>query len=185
MPDTLHQIGIVADRLADRAKIARLLSFSLKVVATETLLHRIHRHPGQRHLLMQRNTQLLVRLQQLGIDFVQRLFQGRVLGRGIIIGGLVIDLGIMHPRPFGLGHRLPALERAQPPFQHPFRLALLGRNIVHRVFRQALGGRSISISVTKPYLYFSPSSATCSWFRRRCSSATFPVGARWRNFSSD
>src|SRR5262249_37505137 len=36
-------------------------------------------------------------------------------------------------------HRLPAAEGAQPPFQHPIGLALLGGNVANRVFAQPLG----------------------------------------------
>ena len=137
----LHQIGIVADRLADGAEdhpclVQLVLEGGGDADAVE---HRIHRHAGQRHLFMQRDAQLLVGFQQLGIDLVQRLLQRRVLGRGIIIGILVIDLGVMHPGPVGLLHGQPAAERGQAPFQHPFRLALLGRDEAHRVFGQALG----------------------------------------------
>ncbi len=45
----------------------------------------------------------------------------------------------MHPRPCRLAQTLPAAERAETPFQHPFRLTLLGRDIADGIFAQPLG----------------------------------------------
>src|SRR6185312_1880412 len=80
------------------------------------------------------------------IDLVQALLLRRVLGRGVVVRILVVDLGIVHARPVGLAHLQPAAEGAEPPFQHPFRLALLGRNEAHRVLVEALG-REIHLDV--------------------------------------
>ena len=63
--------------------------------------HRIHRHAGQQLLLVQRNAELLVGLQQLGIDFVQALEPGLLLGRGVIDDVLVIDRRILDVGPLG------------------------------------------------------------------------------------
>ena len=51
---------------------------------------------------------------------------------------LEIDLRIIDPRPCGFFQSKPALERIQPPFEHPFRLVLLGRNHPDRIFVQTL-----------------------------------------------
>ena len=188
----LHQVGMVADRFGDRAEDhPRLVKLVLEGGGDRNAVeHRVHRHAGQRHLLVQRNAQLLVGLQQLGIDFIQRLFQRRVLGRGIIIGGLIVDLGIMHPRPIRLLHGQPALERAQPPFQHPFRLALLGRNKVHRVFRQP-PGRHVHLDIGDEAVFVLLADFGDLLFGfngdRHYAARSFKEGARMRsrNFSSD
>ena len=49
-------------------------SFSLKVVATlDAVEDRVHRDPGQARALVQGHPQLLVGLEQLGVDLVQAL----------------------------------------------------------------------------------------------------------------
>ena len=172
-----HQLGIVADRFRDRAEDhARFGQLRLEGRRDRNgVEHRIDRDAGQQLLLGQRNAELLVGLEQLRIDLIEALRALRLrLRRRVIIGVLIVDRRIMHARPFRLGHLLPALERVEPPFQHPFRLALLGRNEADRVFVQALSARSISMSVTKPYLYFSPArSATRSVVSRNAISFSY------------
>ena len=109
--------------------------------------HGVDGDPGQPLLLLQGNAQLLVSLQQLGVDFVEALrtvggaFWRRIVIRVLIIDGLVDDLG-----PFRLRHRQPVPIRLQPPFQQPFGLVLLDRNEAHDVFVQALG-RGLGLDV--------------------------------------
>ncbi|MNT09626.1 hypothetical protein D3C72_1444160 [compost metagenome] len=97
-------------------------------------------HAGQDFLFLQRNAQLLVNLQQLRIDFVQRLRAGRAFRCGIIIEIVEVDLGVADARPCRLFHRQPALVSLKTPFQHPFRLLLLGRDEADHLFRKALRG---------------------------------------------
>ena len=78
-----HQVGIIADGFGDRAEDhARLVQLFLEGGGDrDGIEHRVHRHAGQQLLLGQRNAELLVGLEQLGIDFVQALvLLGRFLG---------------------------------------------------------------------------------------------------------
>ncbi|MNL26130.1 hypothetical protein D3C87_1476420 [compost metagenome] len=107
--------------------------------------HRIHGHAavfhaGQEFLFLQRNAELLVNLQQFRIDLVQRLRAGGAFRCGIIIEIVEVDLGIADARPCRLFHRQPALVSLKTPFQHPFRLLLLGRDEADNLFRKALRG---------------------------------------------
>src|SRR5512139_931871 len=94
---------------------------------------------GEDLLFAQRNAELLICLENFRIDFIER-GQRLLLRRGIIIGVLIVDLGIVDACPGRLAHGLPALKGFQPPGQHPLRLALLCRNKTDGIFRQALRG---------------------------------------------
>ena len=67
-----HQFGIVAYGLADRAEDDSLLGQHLLegCLDRNRVHHRIDRHARQRHLLFERNTQLVERTTQFGVDFV-------------------------------------------------------------------------------------------------------------------
>ena len=116
-------------------------SFSLKVVATETLSNTASTAtPARIARSCKRNAQLLVGLQQLRIDFVQAL--GPVLfrlRRRIINDVLVVDRGIVYVGPRRLGHGLPVTVGLQAPLEQPLRLLLLGGNQADDVFTQAAG----------------------------------------------
>jgi hypothetical protein len=57
------------------------------------------------HLFLQRDAQLFIGRQQLGIDLVQRLrLLLHALGAGVVILVLEVDLGIIDHRPVGLFH---------------------------------------------------------------------------------
>jgi hypothetical protein len=92
----------------------------------------------QDFLLAQRNAELLVDAQQFRIDIVDRLRTGNALGRRVIMDVLEIDLRVVDTRPCRLFQRQPALERIQPPLEHPFGLVLLGRNHPDGVFVETL-----------------------------------------------
>ncbi len=69
----LYQLRVVADSLRDRtenhAGLGKL--FLERGDNRNTIEHRIHGHPGEHLLLVQRNTQLFVGAQQLRVHFVQ------------------------------------------------------------------------------------------------------------------
>src|SRR5215475_6873710 len=96
-------------------------------------------YPGQDLLFAQRNSQLFVSAENLGVDLVER-FQRRLLRRRVIVDVLIIDFRIVHACPGRLAHRQPAAIGFQPPGQHPLRLVFLARDESDRVFRQALWG---------------------------------------------
>src|SRR5262245_6058422 len=94
----------------------------------------------QRLPLAQRDAELLVGLEDLGIDLVERLRSVLLLGRGVVIDVLVIDRGVGHARPAGLAHGQPAPIGVEPPGEHPLGLVLLRRDEADNVFGKALRG---------------------------------------------
>src|SRR5215211_1948904 len=96
-------------------------------------------HAQKNLLLAQGNAELLVGLEDLGVDLVERL-ERIPLGRGIIIDVLVVDRPVIDARPFRLALRQPVTIGFEPPVQHPFGLVLLRRDEANRIFGQALGG---------------------------------------------
>ena len=97
--------------------------------------------PGEDLLLDKRDAEFGVSAQQLRINLVERLRRRPSFWRGEVINLLVVDRRMVDARPFWLLHRLPTTEGLKPPFQQPFRLALLFRNKSNGVFVQALGGQ--------------------------------------------
>jgi hypothetical protein len=81
----------------------------------------------------------LIDAQDFGIDLVEAAQLRLGLGRGIIIGVLVIDRRDVELGPVGHLHRQPVAIGLQPPFEHPFGLILLGRDEADGIFAQALG----------------------------------------------
>ncbi len=143
----LDQVGIFLHRFGNRQEDhAGLEQFGAEGGGhRHAVKHRIHGHAarafntGQHLLLFDRDAQLFIGAADFGIELVQRC-QGRLgLGRGVIIGILIIDRRDVQLGPIRAHHRLPARKRLQPPCQQPFRLALLGRNVTNRVLVQALG----------------------------------------------
>ena len=109
--------------------------------------NRIHRDAGQRHLLMQRNTQFFVGAQQLRVNFIEAFrFVGHAFGGGIVGHRLKVDFRVVHVRPGRLCHFLPDAEGFQTPFGHPFRLALLSGDKAHHVFIQT-GRNGVGLNV--------------------------------------
>lgn len=145
---------MLAHRLGDRAEDdAGLGQFLLEGRADRDRIEdRIHRHlprgighlgaldAGEDRLLLQRNAELLVGLEQLGIDLVQRLrLHIHALRLGVIVEVLIVDLGIIEHRPPGLFHLHPAAVGLKPPLGHPLRLVVLPRDQPHDVLVQPLG----------------------------------------------
>ena len=156
----LHHFGVFADRLADRAEDdPGLFQFGAECCGDRNAVkHRIHRHlagaldAGQHLLLLQRNAQLFVDAQDFGIDFVQTVDLGLCLGRGVVIGVLIIDRRHVQLGPIGHRHGQPVAVSLQPPFEHPFRLVLLGADEPHRVFGQTLW-REICGDIRRPAVF--------------------------------
>ena len=121
-------------------------SSSRKVVATrDAVEHRVDRDlaraldAGEHLLLLDRDAELFVDAQDLGIDLVEAAELRLRLGLGIIIGVLEIDLRDVELGPAHLLHGQPGAIGLEPPFEHPFGLVLLGRDEADRVLVQALG----------------------------------------------
>ena len=112
-------------------------------------------HAGQELAFLERDTEPLVRAQQLRINLIERPrpvpWRVHRLGRRVVMEVLEVDLWVSHIGPGRLRHRLPALQRIEPPLQHPCWLGLLIRDEADRVLVQALLGDSMLVS--KPYLY--------------------------------
>ena len=94
-------------------------------------------HASQDLLLLQRDAQLLVDLEQFGVDLAQRARPGLVLRRRIIVDVLEIDPRIVDARPGRLFQRQPAAESREPPFEHPAGFVLLLRDEADDVLGQA------------------------------------------------
>src|SRR5262245_15555116 len=125
----LHEIRVLPHRLGERAeddpeRAQLLLEGGGDRDAVED---RVHRHPREDLLLLERDAELLVGAAQLRVDLVERLrpFRRR-LGSGVIDDVLVVDLRVADVRPGRLGHRQPVAVRLEPPLEHEGRLPLLG-----------------------------------------------------------
>src|SRR3546814_9350822 len=70
------------------------------------------------------------------------------LGRGVIIGVLIVDRRDSELGPFRRRHLLPQAIGLQPPVEHPFRLVLAGRYIAHRILAQPLG-RDLMLDIAR------------------------------------
>ena len=157
---SFDELGIFLDRLGDGAENhSRLLQLLAECGGhANAVKHRIHRHfarafdPGQHFLFGQRNAELVINAFDLGIELVERGQFRLRLGRRIIIGVLIIDRRVADFGPIRLFHGLPQAERFEPPFEHPFRLFLLGRDKPHGVFIETLG-RKFGINVGRPAMF--------------------------------
>src|SRR2546429_243926 len=101
--------------------------FSSRTVgATETgSNHGSRRHAREPLPLLDRDPELLERLEQLRVDLLQAVQLGALLGSRVVADGLIVDRAILHVRPMRLGAFQPVTVGLEPPVDHPGRLALL------------------------------------------------------------
>ncbi len=131
------QVGVLAHRLGERAEDdAELGQFSLERGRhRDAVKDGVNGHPGQQLLLLERDTELFVSLQNFGIDVIEAFdrrllrLRSRVVSNRLIVNGRVMDVG-----PGRLLHREPMAVRLQPPFQQPIGFVLLGGNMADDVF---------------------------------------------------
>ena len=94
-------------------------------------------------LLVDRNAEFRIGLQQLGIDLVEAVERGLLLGRGVVDDVLVVDGIELDVGPLGLAllarHLEPILQGFQAPLQHELGLAFARRDQAHDVFIEPLG----------------------------------------------
>ena len=140
-----HQFRMLFDGIRNRAEnYAGLFQLFLERCHNgDRVEHRVHRDLGclytrKNFLFAQRNTELLVSIENCRIDLVQRLWRRIHLWRRIIIGIVEIDLRIGDARPIRLSHGQPTAIGIKPPLEHPFRLALFRRDKPDNIFRKAL-----------------------------------------------
>ena len=115
-----HEFGMIGHGFRQRAEDhSRLRQFVLEGRRDRyAIKHRIHRHPRKRFLLFQGDAELVVSLDQFGVNFVQAFRPVLVaLGRRVVADRLKIDRVMVDVRPFGLVHFLPTAEGLQPPLQ--------------------------------------------------------------------
>ena len=87
---------------------------------------------------MQRDAQLVVGFQQLGIHFIQALGPVFVRLRSGVIGDLVeIDRRVVHMGPLGFPHIEPLAVCLQAPLEHEFGFVLARRYGAHDAFVEA------------------------------------------------
>ena len=95
---------------------------------------------GEQLLLLQRDAELGVGLEQLRIDLGEALRPFGALRRGIVIEILEVDLGVVHVGPGRLLHGQPAAIGLEPPLEQPVGLALLRRDEADDLLVEALRG---------------------------------------------
>ena len=157
----LHQLRVLAQRFRDRAENhARLGKLRLEGGDNrDRVEHGIHRHPAggiftalliqlaflallpdarEDFLLLQRNAELGIGLEQLGVHLVEALRSRRALGGCVVINVLEVDLRIAHLGPGRLLHLQPAAIGLETALQHPGGLVLLARDEADGVLVQAL-----------------------------------------------
>src|SRR5690606_33417994 len=153
----LHEVGILADRLADREEDhPGLLEFLAERRGNgDAVEHRVDRDlarpldPGEHLLLLERDAELLVDLENFRIDLVEALQRRLLLRRGVVVGVLVVDLRVAELGPVRLLHLLPQAKGLQAPLEHPLGLALLGADEAHGRFVEPLG-RELLLDVDRP-----------------------------------
>ena len=141
-----HQVRMLLQCFADgKEDDACLLQFLAESGRDgDGVEHRIHGYLArtlyacQHFLLRHGNAKLVVNGFDLGIELIKRIQLNLLLGRGVIVGVLIVDFGIAELGPVRFLHLLPQAEGFQAPVQHPFRLVLLARNEADGVLGQAL-----------------------------------------------
>jgi hypothetical protein len=99
----------------------------------------VDRDPGEDLPLLERDPELVVHLEELGIDLVERLRLVRHrLRRGVVADPLVVDFRVPDLRPGRLLHREPVAERLEAPLGEPDRLVLLRGDQADHVLRKTL-----------------------------------------------
>ncbi len=96
----------------------------------------VHRHAGQRLLLVQRHAELLEGAPQLGVDLVHGIELLLRLRRRVVADVLEVDPRILDVRPGRLGHGEPVPVGLQPKLEQPLRLVLLARDEPDHVLAQ-------------------------------------------------
>ena len=107
---------------------------------TDAVHHKVHRHPAEALLLLERNAQLLHRLAQFRIHLIHRGKFLLLLGGRVVTNRLEIWLLVLEVRPLGLHHRLPRVERFQAPLEEPLGLILLRADQPNDVFVKSRRG---------------------------------------------
>ena len=154
-----HQFGVVAYCLADRAEDDTLLGQHLLegCLDRNRVHHRIDCHARQRHLLFERNTQLVERATQLRVDFVHRVELGFCARCGVIDYVLVIDFGNIEVGPRWHSHREPMVVGFKTICCKPLRFTFFLRDESHDIFVQTarncfgldVGGESVFVFVAE------------------------------------
>ena len=101
----------------------------------------VNSHASESFLLIERNTQFLVGLQQFRIHFIQAFGAFLDLGCGVIADALVIDRLVIDIGPGRLGHGQPMSIGIQPPLQHELGLVFLGRDRANDILIKSRGKR--------------------------------------------
>ena len=137
----LYQVGMFAYGLAHRAEDDAFLHqcFLEGSLHGNGVHHGVHGHAAQRHLLLQRNAQLVEGLDQLGIYLIHALGALLLLGRvGVIRNSLVINLRNTEMGPRRHLQRQPVAVSLQAELQHPVGLSLLFGDKTDNILVQTL-----------------------------------------------
>src|SRR5207237_8896658 len=95
----------------------------------DALAARGARHARGELALAKWDAEFFVRLEELGVDFIEALRSAVLRFRRRVVGDLlIIDRRVPHRRPVRFGRCEPMTVGFKPPPEHEFRLALLGGN---------------------------------------------------------
>ena len=132
----LDQFGMIlngfAERAEDDSELAQLLFHGRS--DRDAVENGVDGDAGQHFLLVQGDAELLVSLEQLGIDFVEALERLDALWRGVVDERVVVDCRIPDVAPVRLFHGEPAPVGLEAPFQHELGLVLFRRDGADYVF---------------------------------------------------
>ena len=145
----LDQVRTLAHRLGERAEDDALLGELVleRGGDGDAVEDRVDRDARQRGALLERDSQLLVRLEELRIDLVEtlRAVVLRLRG-GVVRDPVVVDRRVGDVRPTGLRHGEPVAVRLQAPFDEEFGLALLARDEPDDILVEA-GGHGVGLEI--------------------------------------
>ena len=177
-----HQLGMIADRFGDRAEDhARFAELLLERRRDRHgIEHRVDRHAGQELLLVQRNAELLVGLQQLRIDFVE--------ARWASPSSSAPRSNRRSDNRSWDNARAPSSalsisrQRRKAASRHSSihsGSSFLGRDEAHDVFVEALGARlHLDVGDEAVFVLLARAATVCFWFRRAADMVSSPTPRR-------
>lgn len=143
-----HQVGVVLHGLGDGAEDDAELGELLAVggLDADGVHDGVYGHSGQLFLFLERDAELIERVEQLGVHLVEALLQFLGLGGGIVADGLQVDGGDVEVSPVRRGHRQPMAVGAQAELEQPFRLVLEAGDGADGLFVES-GGHDLGVDV--------------------------------------
>ena len=135
----LDELGVVVDGFADAAEDDAMLGELLLEAGEDRdgVENGVDGHVGQHLLLLQRDAELFVGRQDFGVNFVQAVQLGLLLGGRVVAERLQVHGRVMHVGPLRLLQGQKVAVRLEAELEHPLRLLLFGAEGAHDVFAEA------------------------------------------------